>query len=256
MKKNALIITTLLSGIFAFSQVGINTANPQQVFHIDGAKDNPATGAPSATQAANDFVTTAAGNVGIGVAMPTAKLEIDSGTAGTSGVKFTKMNSSSAATTSSNIAALGIDNTGNVVIQSTAPVQTKFKSFSIDVNTPTTSEITIGSLQFRYNANTCTSATSYIQIKTTSLANNVGIFHSAYKSDQNQSGFINTLPLTVTPNYMNFTNYPVNCVDDGHAQFSIFSYTDRTYYRVNFHVADGDSLGFGALGYIYVEYQR
>ncbi|MCY1660198.1 hypothetical protein [Chryseobacterium sp. SL1] len=76
MKKNALIITTLLSGIFAFSQVGINTANPQQVFHIDGAKDNPATGAPSATQAANDFVVTSTGKVGIGITNPNAKLDV------------------------------------------------------------------------------------------------------------------------------------------------------------------------------------
>jgi len=33
-----------------YSQVGINTVNPQAVFHIDGQKDNPSTGAPSTAQ--------------------------------------------------------------------------------------------------------------------------------------------------------------------------------------------------------------
>ncbi|WP_449401336.1 hypothetical protein [Chryseobacterium wanjuense] len=30
------------------AQVGINTSNPQATLHVDGAKDNPAAGAPSA----------------------------------------------------------------------------------------------------------------------------------------------------------------------------------------------------------------
>ena len=58
---------------------------------------------------------TNAGNVGIGTASPGAKLEISSGTSGTSGLKFTNMNSSSTAATS---ALLGVDATGNVVVSS------------------------------------------------------------------------------------------------------------------------------------------
>jgi len=55
-----------------FGQVGINTSNPQAVFNIDGAKDNPSTGSPSVNQQANDFVVNSSGNVGIGVTTPHA----------------------------------------------------------------------------------------------------------------------------------------------------------------------------------------
>jgi len=45
----------LFVSIFASAQVGINTSNPQNSLHIDGAKDNPATGAPSTLQQSNDL---------------------------------------------------------------------------------------------------------------------------------------------------------------------------------------------------------
>lgn len=80
MKKNVLILMMTLSGTFAFSQVGVNTQNPQTIFHIDGAKDNPATGTPSAAQQTNDFVVTAGGNVGVGTTAPTTRLDIENGT--------------------------------------------------------------------------------------------------------------------------------------------------------------------------------
>lgn len=54
------------------------------------------------------------GNVGIGTATPGAKLEITSGTANTSGLKFTNMTSASPVTASS--ATLGVDASGNVVV--------------------------------------------------------------------------------------------------------------------------------------------
>lgn len=78
IKKNFYFLTFF--GIFTSAQVGINTANPQGVFHIDGAKDNPLTGAPSAVQQLNDVVVTSTGNVGIGTTTPTRKLEIVSST--------------------------------------------------------------------------------------------------------------------------------------------------------------------------------
>ena len=59
------------------AQVGINTNNPQGVFNIDGAKDNPVTGAPSVAQQANDVAVTAAGNVGVGTTAPTNKMHIN-----------------------------------------------------------------------------------------------------------------------------------------------------------------------------------
>jgi hypothetical protein len=54
----------------SWSQVGINTQNPQGVFNIDGntsaTTTNPATGAPTAAQLADDFIVTASGSTGIG----------------------------------------------------------------------------------------------------------------------------------------------------------------------------------------------
>ncbi|KAA2215695.1 hypothetical protein [Chryseobacterium sediminis] len=73
MKKN-IILTALLSSVLAFSQVGIDTTNPQAKFHVDGAKDNPVTGVPTTTQQLNDFTVTSDGLVGIGTTVPNAPL--------------------------------------------------------------------------------------------------------------------------------------------------------------------------------------
>ena len=70
MKKLIYSATLLLSSL-AFSQVGINTENPQAIFHIDGKSStqttNPTTGAPTAAQQVDDFVVTSDGNVGVGI---------------------------------------------------------------------------------------------------------------------------------------------------------------------------------------------
>ncbi|SEM81763.1 hypothetical protein SAMN05421856_1071, partial [Chryseobacterium taichungense] len=50
--------------------------------------------------------------VGIGTTSPSAKLEVNSGTANTSGLKFTNLNSSTAVGTGQ---ALGVDSSGNVI---------------------------------------------------------------------------------------------------------------------------------------------
>ncbi|SHK59356.1 hypothetical protein [Chryseobacterium polytrichastri] len=47
--------------------------------HVDAAKDNPATGTPSATQQLNDFIVTSAGNVGVGTITPSEHLDVASG---------------------------------------------------------------------------------------------------------------------------------------------------------------------------------
>ncbi|MDQ1805895.1 hypothetical protein RAH57_18025 [Chryseobacterium sp. CKR4-1] len=60
-----------------YAQVGIGTKNPQAILHVDGAKDNAATGVPTTAQQANDFVVTATGNVGIGNANPQRSLDVD-----------------------------------------------------------------------------------------------------------------------------------------------------------------------------------
>ncbi|GAB0155018.1 hypothetical protein CHRYSEOSP005_02780 [Chryseobacterium sp. Alg-005] len=69
----------LISGCFflnyANAQIGINTSNPQATFHIDGAKDNPSTGAPTSAQIANDVAFTSSGEMGIGTLTPATKLD-------------------------------------------------------------------------------------------------------------------------------------------------------------------------------------
>jgi hypothetical protein len=62
---------------FAFSQVGIGTQNPQQTLHIDGAKNNPTSGEPSAAQSIDDFVVKSTGQVGIGTAAPNTNAILD-----------------------------------------------------------------------------------------------------------------------------------------------------------------------------------
>lgn len=56
------------------------------------------------------------GNVGIGTAAPTSRLELSSGNANTSGLKFTNMTSASPVTAAA--ALLGLDASGNVVVGS------------------------------------------------------------------------------------------------------------------------------------------
>ncbi|MDP9960827.1 hypothetical protein [Chryseobacterium lathyri] len=81
MKNKFIILLAMSSSLFLFSQVGINTPNPQGTFHIDGAKDNPATGIPSVIQQANDMVVTNTGDLGVGITVPTTKMHIVSNTA-------------------------------------------------------------------------------------------------------------------------------------------------------------------------------
>lgn len=195
------------------------------------------------------------GFVGIGTSSPTARVEIASGAAGTSGLKFTNINSST--TPTANTSPLGIDASGNVVVQST--LSTSFKSFNVDANSGTNSLVTLGGIQLRYNTTTCTSTNTFVQIRSTTGANNIGIMHSVSTSSQTPVSniLVPTTPLTITSTFADITNIPVNCVQDGHAQFNYFSYTDKTFYRVNIHVADGDSLpGAVAQGYIFGELQK
>jgi hypothetical protein len=80
MKKLFFLVTSFCFYTNAISQVGINTKNPQGIFHIDGRNDNPTTGTPNTSQQTDDFIVTSSGNVGIGTTTPTRKLEIVSPT--------------------------------------------------------------------------------------------------------------------------------------------------------------------------------
>lgn len=76
MKKKLILIYGLFSGI-VHAQIGINTAIPQAVFHIDGANDNNKTSIPTVLQSTNDFVFTETGKVGIGTINPNSGLQMD-----------------------------------------------------------------------------------------------------------------------------------------------------------------------------------
>ncbi|MCS3529288.1 hypothetical protein [Chryseobacterium sp. JUb7] len=79
MKKTVLSLV-LAASVFTVkisAQIGINTPNPIGAFTVDGGKDNPATGTPTAAQQANDFSIATSGNVGIGTVSPTRKLDVE-----------------------------------------------------------------------------------------------------------------------------------------------------------------------------------
>ncbi|WP_415324527.1 beta strand repeat-containing protein [Chryseobacterium sp. MMS23-Vi53] len=195
------------------------------------------------------------GNVGIGTSNPTARLEIASGTTDVSGLKFTNINSTTPPT--ANTSSLGIDASGNVVVQSS--LTTSFKSFNIDASVAANSLVTLGGIQLRYPSTTCTSTGTFLQIRSTTGSNNAGIIHAATISSQTTASntFVATVPFTITTGFADITSLPVNCVQDGHTQFSFFSYTDKTFYRINFNVADGDSIsGVVPQGYIFAELQK
>ncbi|WP_336965135.1 hypothetical protein [Chryseobacterium contaminans] len=80
--KKIIILSGILFSTLVFSQVGINTPNPQGSFHVDGAKDNVSTGIPTVAQQSNDFVVLSNGNIGAGTVNPTNKLDIRSSTNG------------------------------------------------------------------------------------------------------------------------------------------------------------------------------
>ncbi|KQT16781.1 hypothetical protein ASG31_10400 [Chryseobacterium sp. Leaf404] len=117
--KTTLTILSLSLSTIAVGQVGINTQNPQGIFNIDGAKNNAATGIPTGAQTLDDFSVLSDGKVGIGTISPSAKLEINSGVFGTSGLKFSQINSTTSPT--AGVANLGIDASGNVTVASASP---------------------------------------------------------------------------------------------------------------------------------------
>lgn len=81
MKKRIIILSSLFFLSYYDAQVGINNSNPQTSLHIDGAKDNPASGIPSVTQQANDVTRTSQGKIGVGTISPSESLDIFSGNA-------------------------------------------------------------------------------------------------------------------------------------------------------------------------------
>jgi len=77
MKKTLLSALLFIISIAIFGQVGINTTNPQGIFNVDGAKNNPTMGTPTAIEAKDDFAVFADGSVGIGTTVPDASAMLD-----------------------------------------------------------------------------------------------------------------------------------------------------------------------------------
>lgn len=76
IKKQLLTLFAITTVSIAYGQVGINTTNPQGVFHIDGNKNNPTTGVPTTGQQADDFTVLSDGKTGIGTTTPTNQLHV------------------------------------------------------------------------------------------------------------------------------------------------------------------------------------
>ncbi|MCS4300933.1 hypothetical protein [Chryseobacterium sp. BIGb0232] len=112
MKFFFLLFASLCMPSVLYSQIGVGTENPRQAFHIDGAKDNAVTGAPTLAQSLNDVAVTSTGSVGIGTITPNNKLELNSGTANASGLRFTNLSSATPITSG---ATLGVSSTGDVI---------------------------------------------------------------------------------------------------------------------------------------------
>ncbi|CAA7196680.1 hypothetical protein [Chryseobacterium potabilaquae] len=77
MKNMILLPLCILLAGRVYGQVGVNTQNPQGVFHVDGAKDNALTGTPTVAQQANDVIITSSGSIGVGTTSPSTKLHIN-----------------------------------------------------------------------------------------------------------------------------------------------------------------------------------
>lgn len=82
--KKYLLCSIFCLGSFTFGQtgqVGIDTANPKALLHVDGAKDNPQNNSVtlSDSQIQNDVVITNQGNLGIGTITPSVKVELNNG---------------------------------------------------------------------------------------------------------------------------------------------------------------------------------
>lgn len=95
MKQKIYVVFFISVSLLSYSQVGINTSNPQGRFHVDGAKDNPKTGTPTTAQQKNDVVIKQnTGWVGIGTTSPATNLDINNET--TNGaIKITDTNQGS-----------------------------------------------------------------------------------------------------------------------------------------------------------------
>lgn len=110
--------------LFAFSKTGVNTSffgNDGNQMMLGSESTRPITfriglnySAQNIMASGTEYMRITTTGVGIGTTTPGARLEVASGTANASGLKFTNMNSTSPVTASA--ATLGVDASGNVVV--------------------------------------------------------------------------------------------------------------------------------------------
>lgn len=74
--KKMTILCIFTFHFVVYSQVGINTTNPQAILHIDGAKNNEITGSVSPVNQVDDVVVDSNGFIGIGTNNPSTSLDI------------------------------------------------------------------------------------------------------------------------------------------------------------------------------------
>jgi len=97
IRKILILPVYFLINIFN-AQIGIGTSNPQGILHVDGAKDNPASGTLTPTQISNDvIVNKATGFIGAGVLNPQVQLDMRSaGSENSLGLGTTTMSAATA----------------------------------------------------------------------------------------------------------------------------------------------------------------
>ncbi|WP_406844018.1 hypothetical protein [Flavobacterium soyae] len=106
--------------------------------------------------------------VGIGTITPGNTLEINSSTTGESGLRFTQLNSNSAAVSNTPAKVLGLNTAGDVVFTALYP-QVVSVNTTLDANTPANTTLTLGELEFRTDKTT-TGNTGNIQIRSSTAS--------------------------------------------------------------------------------------
>ena len=123
--------------------------------------------------------------VGIGTITPGNTLEINSSTTGESGLRFTQLNSNSAAVSNTPAKVLGLNTAGDVVFTELYP-QVVSVNTTLDANTPANTTLTLGEIQFRTDK-TSPGITGNIQVRSSSASTlAVTIFgHEEYNTGTN-----------------------------------------------------------------------
>jgi hypothetical protein len=150
------------------------------------------------------------GNVGIGTSTPNARLEVNSGTAGVSGLRFTNLNLGSTAAATNN-RALSLDAAGNVILVNnpaapaalwTASGANIFNANTGNIGVGTTtpaSKLTVSGAEGRLLVNGATGS-DLVDFVNTAPANTVGAGSSVIWAAYNQAQSSNPMLMQATGN--------------------------------------------------------